>query len=137
MTISAITPYFFFNGEAEDALGVYEKALGAKTDQVMRWGSQPEMCPKGAEDRIMHAALDIGNARVMLADSPTTPDVPKERAPSVAIAFEKIAEQEKAFNALAEHGTVVDPLADQFWGDRFGVIRDKFGITWMFTCPLS
>jgi PhnB protein len=44
-------------------------------------------------------------------------------------------EMQSCFDALAEKGTVVEKIHDAFWGDAFGVVRDVYGVTWMFTCP--
>ncbi len=54
----------------------------------------------------------------------------------VNIDCDSIPEIEQCFSALSEGGTVIMPLADQFWGARFGMLADKFGINWMLNCEL-
>lgn len=66
-------PYLHFNGQAEEALGFYERALGAKVEMKMRFSESPDphpdgRLPAGFENKIMHASLLIGDARVMLSD---------------------------------------------------------------------
>ena len=56
---------------------------------------------------------------------------------SLSIEMEDVHQMEKVFNKMAEGGTITMPLADQFWGARFGMLKDKFKIQWMFNCPLK
>ena len=51
--------------------------------------------------------------------------------------FDNEADEEKVFNALGEGGKVTMPLGDTFWGARFGMLKDKFGIHWMLNCELK
>jgi len=51
---------------------------------------------------------------------------------SICLNPESLAEAEKVFSALAEKGKVTMPLQDTFWGARFGMLTDQFGINWMF-----
>lgn len=46
-------------------------------------------------------------------------------------------DMEKVFQRMAEGGTVTMPLQDTFWGARFGMLRDRFGVNWMFNCDLN
>jgi PhnB protein len=65
-----VQPYLFFNGRCEEALGFYREALGAEVTTMMRFRQSPEPAhiPPGAEDKIMHAELRIGEAKVMVSD---------------------------------------------------------------------
>lgn len=136
MSVEKITPYLFFSGEAEAAVHHYERTLGAQVEALMRWGDQPGACPAGKETHVMHAALHIGEAVLLMSDSPSPePEEKAARGPALAVQVADANDMQKKFNALAEEGTVVDAIHDAFWGDKFGVVRDKFGVTWMFTCP--
>jgi PhnB protein len=71
MSIRQLTPYLFFNGTAEEALKHYEQALGAKVEGLMRYRDMPPesgTCPPEDKDRVMHALVHIGEARVMVSD---------------------------------------------------------------------
>ena len=136
MSVQQITPYLFFTGKAEAAVHLYESTLGAKVEALMRWGDQPQACPPGQEKKIMHAALHIGEALLLLSDSPGSEEKKDDaRGPALAVQVADADDMQMKFNALAQNGTVVDAIHDAFWGDKFGVVRDKFGVTWMFTCP--
>ena len=68
-----IQPYLFFEGRCEEAIEFYKRVLGAKVEMLMRYSDSPEpippgMIPAGAEGRVMHAALRIGESLVMASD---------------------------------------------------------------------
>src|SRR5690606_16121749 len=123
----------FFKGDAEAAIRLYEKALGAKVEGLQRYGDMPGHVPDAQKQRIMHALLTVGEARIMLSDLP--PDQPGSTGCRVEINldFDDIDELTRCFKALAESGRVKMDLHDAFWGDKFGALVDQFGIEWMFT----
>src|SRR5205807_1352302 len=131
MTINNLSPYLFFNGAAEAALGLYERALGAKREAVMRYADAP--CPNktpGGENLIMHAALRVGEQTLMLSDSPQP--VKPEGNVQVALDFKEPADMARAFEGLAEGGTVTTPIQDMFFGAKFGSLQDAYGVRWLF-----
>lgn len=138
MSIKSLNPYLMFDGTAEKAIKLYERALGAKCEGVMRLGDVPgNPPPLEYKDRIIHATLHVGSSVIMVSDSmPGTP-VPKESNTEVCLHFEDAAEMAKVFDALAEGGTVTMPLQDTFWGAKYGTLTDAFGIRWMFNCDLK
>ena|SRR5262245_61255267 len=135
MAIKKLNPYLNFNGTAEKAIKLYESALGAKTDNVMRFGDAQGMdtAPEH-KNRIMHAVLHIGDGVLMLSDG--RPNVPVQVGDNlhVTVDFDDVADMTKKFNALAAGGKVTMPLNDTFWGAKFGMLTDAFGINWMFNC---
>jgi PhnB protein len=84
----------------------------------------------------MHAALKKGP--VMLMASDTMPGQPFKMGDNVHVNIDcdSVEEIERLFKAFSEGGKVTMPLADQFWGARFGMLDDKFGVHWMFNCEL-
>ena len=74
----------------------------------------------------------------MLMASDTMPGMPYTQGNNVYVNVdcESVAEIERIFAAMSEGGKVTMPLADQFWGARFGMLVDKFGLHWMFNCEL-
>jgi PhnB protein len=139
MAIEKLNPYLNFNGTAEKAIKTYETVLGAKAENIMRFGDMQGMDVAPADkNRILHAALHIGGGVLMLSD--TMPNAPVPMGPSnahVALHFDDPVETTKTFEALAAGGKVTMPLADTFWGAKFGMLTDAFGIQWMFDCPLK
>ena len=135
MPIKSLNPYLNFNGTADKAIELYASALGAKADNVMRFGDVPGMdAPAAHEGRVMHAALAIGAGVVMVSDTMPDRPVAAEGNVHVALHFDDVAEMRKKFEALAAGGKVTMPLADTFWGATFGMLTDAYGISWMFNC---
>ena len=87
--------------------------------------------PDNAKERVMHIGLPIGVDVLMGSD--TMPGMPYVAGNNnhISIFPESKDEADRLFAALAEGGQVFVPLADQFWGDYFGNLKDKFGIHWM------
>jgi PhnB protein len=138
MNIKQVNPYIHFSGTAEKAIKLYESALGAKTEAIMRYSDVPGMpTPPEQQSLIMHATLRIGQGVVMMSDTPP------ERAASaggnvqVSLQFAEVPDIEKAFEALGAGGKVTLPLQDMFWGARFGMLTDAYGVNWMLNCDLK
>ncbi len=124
-----------FNGECEEALKFYEKALGAKRTFSHSWGDSPmaKDAPKGWDKKIMHAVIRIGDAELMAADSPPEHFKPMSGF-SMSISVKTPKEADKVFTALSDGAKVTMPLQETFWADSFGMLTDKFGTPWMVNC---
>ena len=134
-TNGIIQPYLFFNGNCEQALDFYHKALGAEVEMSMHYKESPEppppgMLPPGFENKIMHTSFRIGQTTVMASDGCSS-QKSKFEGFSLELSVQSEAEADRAFAALAEGGKVTMPLAKTFWSPRFGMLEDKFGIGWM------
>ncbi len=132
-----IEPYLFFNGQAEEALAFYEKALGAKVEMVMRFSESPDPIPDGRlpvgfENKIMHASFLIGDARVMVSDGGGLTGR-KFGGFALSLQFPNEASVRAAFEALAEGGQIDMPIGPTFWSACFGMVTDRFGLQWMLT----
>ncbi len=138
MAITGVNPYLNFDGTAEQAIALYERALGAKAEMVMRYGDAEGMpVPPEHRNRVMHATLDVGGSKVMISDAMPGEQVSSSTAVHVAVHFKgDLDDVARKFDALAEGGQVTMPLTDTFWGARFGTITDAFGIRWMFNAEL-
>lgn len=135
MPVHSLIPHLHFAGDAARAIELYERALGAKTLSRMTWADMPGGAPPpGAADKIMHAALEIGSARILLADRvEVSPEVPASNG-TIMIEFDEPSEMDAPFAALGEGGKVTMALHDAFWGARFGMVTDALGVAWMFHC---
>lgn len=130
-----IQPYLFFDGRCEEALEFYGKALGAKVEMLMRYKDAPEQPPPGmvapgSENKIMHAALKIGDTTVMASDG-CAAGKSRFEGFSLSITAANEAEADRIFGALAEGGEVEMPLGRTFFSPRFGMLKDRFGVGWM------
>lgn len=132
MTIRTATPYLILNGHAQQAIALYERALGAKTEALQRFGDVDQSCPEARKDLVMHAALRAGEALLMLSDGPGEGPIPPGGSVCVALDFTDEAEARRSFDALGTEGKVIEPLFDAPWGALFGVVEDALGIRWMF-----
>jgi PhnB protein len=138
MSIRQLNPYLNFNGNAADAMKLYETALGAKSDRVMRFGDAQGMdVPADQKNRVMHATLHIGSGVVMVSDTMPGQSVPAGGNSHVCLDFDDPADLVKKFEALSAGGRVTMPVQDTFWGAKFGMLTDRFGINWMFNCELK
>ena len=128
-----IQPYLFFDGRCEEALEFYKKALGAKVEMMMRFKDSPDSPPPGMKpppDKVMHACLRIGEDAVMASDGNCT-GKPSFNGFSLSISAADDAEAKKRFAALADGGQVQMPLAKTFFASSFGMVADRFGVSWM------
>jgi len=130
-----IQPYLFFDGRCEEAIAHYQRALGAQVEMMMRFNESPDpvpegMLPQGSENKIMHASLKIGDAVVMASDGHCS-GTPKFGGFSLSYAVPDEAAAKRAFDALAEGGSVQMPLGKTFWSPCFGMLTDRFGVGWM------
>jgi PhnB protein len=129
-----VSPYLTVRG-GKAAIAFYKKAFGATTARLMV-----------ADDkkRVMHATLMINGGALMLSDifdeysdhSDTKP--PNEAGGASVTVHLELADVDKVWKKAVKAGaTVVMPLADMFWGDRYGRIRDPFGHSWSLSSPIK
>ncbi len=134
-----IQPYLFFEGRCEEALEFYKKALGAEVTMLMRIQDSPEppppgMHPPGSEKKIMHASLRIGDATLMASDG-RCQGKPSFQGFSLSLDARDEAQAKRLFGALAEGGQVHMPLGKTFFSPCFGMVADRFGVSWMVIVP--
>ncbi len=127
-----------FNGNCEEALNFYAKALGGEIIHLSRYEGSPLEAGKADNNKVMHATLKAGGVMIMAADE-TGPGAHAVDGGSVHLTldFDSIEQEEKVFNALSQGGKIVMELQDTFWGARFGMLTDKFGIHWMFNQEIA
>ena len=132
-----VTPYLHFEGQAEEALNFYKEALGGEIIQVSHMGDGQMEVPEILKDKVMHARLQIGESVLYMSDTFDPASVKQGNNVSLSLEIEDTTKLEKLFNGLSAGGTVKMPLEDTFWGARFGMLTDKFGIHWMMNCQLK
>ena len=129
--------YVSFAGNCEEALNFYKEALGGEILQISKMGEGPMEVPEHVKGKIMHARLKIGENVLYMSDTFDPASIVQGNNVSLSLQPETIAQTEDLFNKLSAGGTVKMPLEDTFWGARFGMFIDKFGIHWMLNCELS
>ncbi|HYD76430.1 VOC family protein [Ramlibacter sp.] len=125
--------YIFFDGQCSQAMRFYEQTLGGRMETFMTYAQSPEpdQCPPGSADRIMHASLVLdGDCRLMASDSPAGQHKPMAGF-GLALTYPSAQEARKVFEALCAGGSVTMPMGKTFWAEAFGMCTDRFGTPWM------
>jgi PhnB protein len=130
-----VQPYLFFDGRCEEAVEFYRRTLGAEVIMLLRFKDSPEppqpgMVPPGSENKVMHMAMRIGDSTIMASDGRCM-GKPTFQGFSLSLSVASEAEAERLFAALGEAGQVQMPLAKTFFSPRFGMVADRFGVSWM------
>ncbi len=122
--------YLFFGGDCEEAIEFYREVFGAELTYLMRFREGPaELISPGAEEKIFHATLKFGDTNVNMSD--THAGGRTEFGGFALLAhLDDVANAERVFSALASCGEVRMPLQQTFWAARYGIVKDRFGITW-------
>jgi PhnB protein len=130
-----LNPHVSFNGDCEAAFQLYERCLGGKIVVMLTYGNSPmaDQAPPQMRGKIVHATLSVGNNVVYGADVP-----PEQYQPPkgfhLTVGLDDPNDAERIFQALSEGGTVQMPLQNTFWAVRFGVLTDRFGVSWEINC---
>jgi PhnB protein len=127
--------YLFFDGTCAQAMRFYERVTGGKIQAMLKYSDSPQPvdpqhCPPGSEDRIMHANLVIDGRNLMASDSPAGQHKPMQGF-SLSLSYDTPEEAKKKFDMLADGGAVVMPFGPTFWAKGFGMVTDRFGTPWM------
>lgn len=133
-----INPYLNFGGSCAEAFEFYRTTMGGQDLLLMPYRGSPaeDMAPEHWRDKIMHASLHIGSSILMGSDG--QPNQPKQSmlGCSMTLNVDTDAEAERVFQALAPGGAVRMPLDRTFFASKFGMLSDRFGVSWMIMCPL-
>lgn len=132
-----LNPYILFNGNAEEALNFYRDALGGEISQLGRYGESPMPCDDAEKNLIMHARLEFDGNLVMISDSSQGRKVGEGDNVQLSVEVESMERINEVFAKMSNGGVVMMELQDMFWGARFGMLKDKFGIRWMFNHELK
>jgi PhnB protein len=127
-------PYLNFGGNCEQAFRYYEKHLGGKLLEAIKYEQNPDAAKAhpGQGDKILHARLEVAGTHVMGTDVPADKFQPV-RSSYLSLAVDSSPEAERIHKALAEGGEVFTPMQETFFAHRFSVLRDKFGVLWMLS----
>lgn len=135
-----IEPYLFFDGNCETALEFYQQCLGGKIVALHRYEGSPmeAQLPPEWKHKIMHATLEADGQRVMASDRMPGQPFAGYAGFSMSVNIPRDpARGEAVFQALSKGGLVTMPFAETFWGAHFGMLVDKFGLTWMVNCDMQ
>ncbi len=129
-----LTPYIHFQGNAEEALNFYKEALGGEIISINRYGDSPMPSDEDYKNKIIHSRLQFGSNLIMISDTFKGNIVSTKGNIQLSISMDDEAKTQEIFDKISAGGRVTMPLAKQFWGATFGMLEDKFGVSWMFNC---
>ena len=133
MTLTA-TPHLNFRGDARAALAFYQTAFDGQTTIVTYGDAGQAGRPDEADQVIWGQVTTASGLRVMAFDVPASrPWHPGENAMFVVVGGSTAAEITAPWDKLAPGATILQPLAPSQWSPLYGMLRDRFGITWVFS----
>ena len=128
-----LNPYLNFPGTCEEAINFYKDILDGEIKMLMRYSEAPPGSfepPKGMEDKVMHCTLEFSGLTVLASDCHDGNYEPGNNC-HLSLNIKSDEEAAKVFNDLAVGGAVTMPFNEVFWGGKFGMLTDKFGVHWM------
>jgi PhnB protein len=127
-----VQPYLFFDGRCEEAMTLYRDVLGAEVSCLMRFGDSPDpaMLKPGTAEKVMHATFRLGDLEVMASDGECNGRAAFQGF-SLSVTMPTDEAADRAFARLGEGGQVQMPMARTFFARRFGMVADRFGVSWM------
>jgi PhnB protein len=128
-----IQPYLFLDGRCEEAIEFYRKNLGAEVTMIMRWKDCPEkggMTTTPPDDKVMHSSIRIGDSTILASDGQCSGQA-KMQGFALSLTAKDATEAQRLFAALSDGGQVQMPLDKTFFSPAFGMVADRFGVSWM------
>jgi PhnB protein len=124
--------YLNYGGNCAEAFRFYEKHLGGKIIMMMKHGEQPGPSEVSADlkNAILHASMTIGETQLFASDVPPERFQPM-RSVYLSLGFDSSDEAEHVYALLSDGGEIFMPMQETFFAFRFGMLRDRFGTSWM------
>ncbi len=121
--------YVNYRGTCEEAFRFYEQHLGGRITGLVRHGEQPNPnIPGDWKEKVLHARIEIGTAVLMGADIPQAEPM---RSAYLTLTVDSEADAERLYTELAEGGEIFMKMEQTPFANRFAMLRDKFGTSWM------
>jgi len=121
--------YLNYNGNCAEAFRFYEQHLGGKITTFMKHGDMPNPnVPADWKDKVLHANLDINGTAILGADIPKAEPM---RSAYVTLTVDTASEAERLYTLLGEGGQIFMKMEQTFFAERFAMLRDRFGTSWM------
>ena len=128
-----LSPYLMMNGNAKEAIRFYENALNAKVLFNQTFGEMPENpefpLPEEAKELVSHAMLKVGETELMFSDHFPGQTSQIGDQVTICISTDDIEKSKQIFESLQQDGQVKMPLQEAFFSPAYGIVTDKFGVT--------
>jgi PhnB protein len=128
--------YLNYGGNCEEAFRFYEQHLGGQITFLMRHGEQPGPgnVPPEWNGKVLHARMNLGGTELLGADIPAERFQPI-RSAYLSLTVGSVDEAERIYSLLSDGGQIFMPMEETFFANRFAMLRDKFGTSWMLLNP--
>ena len=127
---SILNPYLSFVDNAREAMEFYKSVFGGALN-VMPFAGGPMGHDPADANKLMHARLEAPSGMVLMgSDTPVSMGSPRANG-TICLSGDDGPELEGYWQKLTAGATISAPLAAAPWGDRFGMLADKFGVTWI------
>jgi PhnB protein len=129
--------YLNFGGNCEQAFQFYQEHLGGNITMLMRHGEAPpgpNQTPADWKNKVLHARMTLGGTDLLGADVPPDRFQPM-RSAYLTLTLTTAAEADRVHALLAEGGQIFMALTETFFAERFSMLRDRFGTSWMILGP--
>jgi PhnB protein len=121
--------YVNYRGTCEEAFRFYEQQLGGRITGVVRHKDQPNPnIPAGWGEKIVHARIELAGTVLMGADIPQSEPM---RSAYLSLTLDSEADAERVYALLAEGGEIFMKMDRMPFANRFAMLRDRFGTSWM------
>lgn len=121
--------YVNYRGTCEEAFRFYEQYLGGRITGIVRHGEHPNPnIPPDWHDKVLHARMEIGTTVLMGADIPHAEPM---RSAYLTLSLDSEVDAERVYAILADGGEVFMKMEKTGFANRFAMLRDKFGASWM------
>lgn len=130
-------PYLSFDGNCAEAFAFYNQAIADNAGRVeirthasalSEMGKDPEW-----HDKVLHAQFLFEDLALFGSDNPPAHRVAPNAMVNLSLHLEDTDRAEVIFRNLCAGGEVFTPLAETFWAPRFGMLRDRYGFSWMIS----
>src|SRR3954471_24381625 len=124
--------YLNYGGNCRQAFEFYAEHLGGRITMMTTHGEQPnsDKVPLEWRNAVLHARIEIGDTVLLGADIPPDRFQPM-RSAYLSLMVDSVEEAEELYGLLAEGGQIFMPMAETFFAERFAMLRDRFGTSWM------
>lgn len=129
-----LNPYLNFEGNCEEAIHYYQDILDGEIKMLMRFSDAPEgsfETEDAWKDKVMHATLEFGEGNTILFSDHVHPGFSQGNNAHMSLNIPDEEAAEKVYASLADGGKETMPFGPVFWGGKFGMLTDKFGVHWM------
>jgi PhnB protein len=125
-----LNPYLNFRDNTREAMEFYHGIFGGEL-RMMTFKEYNASSDPSEDDKIMHAALEAGGIVFMAADTPNNMDYRPGTNFSMSLSGEDEDELRGYYEKLSDGGMVTMPMEKAVWGDIFGMVTDRFGVSWL------